>query len=301
VLIALTLASTWAVAASAASLPGMALYPLKLAGERARMSVTFRHEERAHLRLSFAERRLDELETLTEGRSPVTRGLVEAMAAETRLATGEIEEMKAGRQATAKVKLLSLAVRQEAQVLSLLRGSATEAEQRALMGALEAAQQAQAAAGARVTTAEPAPIPSERREVTRAPMLHQAPIRKRSGTPTPTVGPDEKETRRAAPSPTPTRTARVSRTRKPMNTPKPARTAHITPRRRLSQTPSPTPRIKHTRKPTQMPKPAPADQLERSKYPTGESRPTEERDPTPQSTRRSDRDPSPKSENDASR
>jgi hypothetical protein len=44
--IALAVAGTWTVSASASSLPGEALYPLKLTAEKARLIVTFRHEAR---------------------------------------------------------------------------------------------------------------------------------------------------------------------------------------------------------------------------------------------------------------
>lgn len=53
--IALLIAGAWTASASASSLPGEALYSVKLTTERTRLAITFRHEARARLHLAFAD------------------------------------------------------------------------------------------------------------------------------------------------------------------------------------------------------------------------------------------------------
>lgn len=70
VLLIATLVGSGTVAASANSLPGSPLYPVKIASERAQLALTFNDNNQAKLHLKFAERRLGEVQALiTKGKS----------------------------------------------------------------------------------------------------------------------------------------------------------------------------------------------------------------------------------------
>ncbi|MDP3061879.1 MAG: DUF4382 domain-containing protein [Chloroflexota bacterium] len=66
VLVAFIFAGTGIVAASGNSIPGNALYPVKRAAEDARLAVAFSAEAKAHLQLTYAERRSEELASLVD-------------------------------------------------------------------------------------------------------------------------------------------------------------------------------------------------------------------------------------------
>lgn len=65
VLVVAALLGSGVVAASAKSLPGSLLYPVKVAAERVQMVLTFDKASRAKLNLKFVERRLGEVKALT--------------------------------------------------------------------------------------------------------------------------------------------------------------------------------------------------------------------------------------------
>jgi hypothetical protein len=253
--IALAVASTWVVSASAASFPGTTLYPIKLATEKARLAVAFRYGTRANLHLSFANQRLGETLVLLAAQRPVASSLLDALAVETTLAVEVIAEMDAGQQARAAAKLLALTERQQT-VLALV--PATEGTERGLGRALEASRRGQDHAMAVLDiTPEPYPMPLRRPTATPTPTLYQRPARRPTYTPSPT------------------HTLRATRTRKPTHTPKPTHTLHRRPTRkpRHTPTPTPTPRRQPTRKPTHTPKAPHTLRATRTRKPTHTPRP----------------------------
>jgi len=253
--IAVVLASTWVVSASAASLPGTALYPVKLATERARLAVAFQHDARAELRLRFAERRLGEMQALLAAERPVAEGLLEALAAETTLALGEIEEMGADRQAEAAAKLLALTERQQA-VLTSVRERVPEEAQKGLSRALEASQRGH-----------------DRAVIA----LSVAPTLSRPPSPIPTDTPQVKPTHKATDTPKPSRAPKVKPTHKATHTPKPTRTRQVRPPREPTHTPTHTPKARPTRKPTHTPKPTRTPHAASNSEPTRTPKPTHSR------------------------
>jgi hypothetical protein len=251
--IALALAGTWTVSASASSLPGEALYPLKLAAEKARLLATFRHEARARLHLAFAERRLGEMQTLLIEDRVVEEGLVDDLVTETGLALEEIEEMDADQKVKVGAKLLALTERQQA-VLTLVQQRAPEEAQAGLSRALEASRRGhERAMMALGVTAEPSPTRKPKPDRT----PHAKPTHKPTHTPKPTHTLHAKPTHKPTRTPEPTHTSHAKPTHKPTHTPKPDNTSHAKPTHKPTRTPEPdhTPRAKPTHKPTHTPKP----------------------------------------------
>ncbi len=70
VLVVLVVGATGTVAAASDALPGNVLYPVKLAGERVQMAVTFSDEGKAKLYIEFADRRAAELVNLAATDAP---------------------------------------------------------------------------------------------------------------------------------------------------------------------------------------------------------------------------------------
>ena len=202
--IALAVASTWTVSASASSLPGEALYPVKLVTEKARLAVTFRPEARAQLHLALAERRLGEMQTLlAEGRA-VEEGLLDALRAETTQALEEVEDVGADRKMGVATKLLALTERQQAVLISV-RARAPARAQTGLSRALEASRHGhERAMMALDMTPEPSPTPSA--SLTHTP--HATPTHKPTHTPKSSHTPHTTSTRKPTHTPKPTKTSK---------------------------------------------------------------------------------------------
>jgi len=232
--IALVLASTWTLSASASSLPGEALYPLKLAAEKVRLFATVRHEARARLHLAFAERRLGEMQTLLAQNRSVEEGLVDDLVTEAGLAVQEIEGVDANRRMEIGAKLLALTERQQA-VLALVQQRAPGEAQAGLSQALEVSRRGH-----------------ERAMMALGVMAEPSPTRK----PKPDHTPDVKPTHKPTHTPKPTHTSHAKPTHKPTHTPKPDHTSHAKPTRETTPKPEPdhTPHAKPTHKPTHTPK-----------------------------------------------
>lgn len=71
------------VTASASSLPGDVLYPVKTATEKVQGFFTFGSEAKASFHMKLAQRRLNELELLTEGNRTIPQSLLNVMSKET--------------------------------------------------------------------------------------------------------------------------------------------------------------------------------------------------------------------------
>lgn len=80
VVTALILAAGSAVVASADSLPGQLLYPVKRAAEQARLSLALDLGTRTRLRLDFSEARMDELQQLADRGLAISPAQIEALA-----------------------------------------------------------------------------------------------------------------------------------------------------------------------------------------------------------------------------
>ncbi len=137
--LALVVVSTGA--ASAASLPGQLLYPVKRTYERVQVRVT-PSSGQAALHANLAEERSQELARLSERGSEASllETTIEAMDAETSLSLDFVAQARAGQQAALLERIIGLIDRQQ----SILADVAARAPAHALAG-LENAQQAIAA------------------------------------------------------------------------------------------------------------------------------------------------------------
>jgi len=91
---------TGMVSASFDTVPGDALYPVKIANERAQLAMTLSGEKKAKLHVSFASNRLDEVVTLSgtldDGeRDEQVKTAIEGFAKEIEAANQKIDEIKA--------------------------------------------------------------------------------------------------------------------------------------------------------------------------------------------------------------
>jgi len=127
------------VYASADSLPGSPLYGVKRATEQVQLFFAPAGTERTELHIKFAQRRLEEVQALTEVKGRVDEEALAAIAEETELALKETEKVPAQDKAALLDKLVSLTEHQLA-VLERVQEKAPEAAQNGLNRALEVSQ-----------------------------------------------------------------------------------------------------------------------------------------------------------------
>lgn len=140
VILALALAGGGGIVyASTDSLPGSPLYGVKRATEQVQLFLAPGGTKRAELHIKFAERRLEEVQTLAEIKDQVNEEALTAIAEETESALREAEKAPAQDKQALLDKLVSLTERQQA-VLQRVQVKAPEAAQKGLKRALEASQ-----------------------------------------------------------------------------------------------------------------------------------------------------------------
>lgn len=97
-----------AVELSARTVPGQFLYPIKILTEKARFALTSDLDERVELRITFSERRLDEVvKTLRKGQG-ADRELVSSMLEEARAALDDAAKLPESKSSAYKVRITSL-------------------------------------------------------------------------------------------------------------------------------------------------------------------------------------------------
>jgi hypothetical protein len=224
-----------AVTASAGSVPGDLLYPVKTMVEGVQIAMTRDPAERATLHMTWSQRRVMELKILLQERGQVNTTLVEASRSEALAALQEIARLP---EAERKSLLAMYAVFAGAQAQTLeLQASAAPAPRRAVLD--QAADEYRALA----SLAQAAQTQPEILEPVTGPV--------RPPTPTPTGTPTRRptSTKRPVPTPTPTPTRRrpviATAVRGPTRSP----TVYVRPTR----TPTPTQRARPTRTPTRRP------------------------------------------------
>ncbi|MFQ5812188.1 MAG: DUF5667 domain-containing protein [Anaerolineae bacterium] len=85
--------SMGSVTVSAESLPGSPLYSVKRAAEQVQLRITFDPQQRAALRLTFAERRANEIVALAHRGQPVDQITLAVMLEETGIAIRELQNL----------------------------------------------------------------------------------------------------------------------------------------------------------------------------------------------------------------
>jgi len=127
VLLVLILAGGSTVTASASSLPGDVLYPVKTATEKVQGFFTWGSEDKAGFHIKLAQRRLDELDLLVEKKRNIPQSLLDVMQAETDRAIEILNRDKPLRQALV-VKLVGLTSRQNAALGKMIEKASPQAK-----------------------------------------------------------------------------------------------------------------------------------------------------------------------------
>ncbi len=159
--VALLLGTT--VSASAASVPGDVLYPVKRATEQVRLAFT-PDGQLAELHLEFAQQRLQELNVLQE-RGEVSEELLTEISNETQLVLERVPTLPQEKQQTVLVALTDFQD-QQVKVLEVMASSARGEAQTKVMKALadSAAKQQQAKALLATATPDATPVLSSTQE-----------------------------------------------------------------------------------------------------------------------------------------
>ncbi|MFQ6001935.1 MAG: DUF5667 domain-containing protein, partial [Anaerolineae bacterium] len=113
VILALVLASAGTAIAAQSSIPGDPLYPVKRATERLGLLVVREPPGKAHLRLEFTRRRMEEIEALDDRGEEVEENILVELATETDGTLEEIEVAPEGDRETLFEKLADLTERQQ--------------------------------------------------------------------------------------------------------------------------------------------------------------------------------------------
>lgn len=127
VLLVLILVGGSTVTASASSLPGDVLYPVKTATEKVQGFFTRGNEAKAGFHIKLAQRRLDELELLVEKKRNIPQSLLDVMQAETDSAIEILNRDKPLRQALI-VRLVGLTSHQNAALGKMVEKASPQAK-----------------------------------------------------------------------------------------------------------------------------------------------------------------------------
>lgn len=238
------LVGTAAVAASASSVPGDLLYPVKTTVEGVRLAVARNPAERARLRMAWSQRRIGELEALLEQQGRFDERLVEAGQTEALAALQEIARLPDVERARL-LGMYAAFAKAQARTLEQHLSEAPPPRQDILARAVSEyknlAAQAEAARRQPESQAPPtAPTPSPSVTPTGTPTHRPRPTRRptTARTPTATKGRPVAATAFQRPTRTPTKRTRATptRTRRP-----PVSAVTVTrPVARPSATPAPT-------------------------------------------------------------
>lgn len=136
--LALLLSGGGTVAASSDSLPGDLLYPVKTATEKVQTFFTFGKDARASRYIQVAERRLRELELLSEKDRPIPATLLSMMQSETERAVNMLREGQATKQELLS-RLVVLTSNQKTVLVGVIEKAPPEAKWR-FRAALESFQ-----------------------------------------------------------------------------------------------------------------------------------------------------------------
>jgi len=117
------------VPASADSLPGDTLYPVKTATEKVQAFFTFGDEARANFHLKLAERRMEELGSLAEKNRPIPASVLSAMRSETDSAIGFIDRSQQPGEALVS-RLVNLTTSQRIVLARILTNASPETKHR---------------------------------------------------------------------------------------------------------------------------------------------------------------------------
>jgi len=127
VIVVLLLIGSGTVMAASSSLPGDTLYPIKTATEKVQEFFTRGNESKASFNIKLAQRRINELESLSDGNRSIPQSLLNTMHAETDRAIETLGQQKAVK-AELVTRLLDITSKQNTVLAKVIEKAPTEAK-----------------------------------------------------------------------------------------------------------------------------------------------------------------------------
>ncbi len=211
-LVALLMSGVWVSSATAASLPGDVLYPLKRMTERVQLGLALSETGRIWLHIRFAERRLEEVQAVLEQRGQLDETTLAEVGDETEAALASAEQLSDD-QVEVLTTLATLTERQQA-VLAAVKDKAPPQAQAGLTRAMERSRRGHERAQVAL---------QGRHQKPPAPTPHPTHTPQPAYTPKPTHTPKPSHTPQPTRSPKPTHTPKPSHEPQPNHTPKPTK------------------------------------------------------------------------------
>lgn len=127
VIVVLLLVGSGTITASASSLPGDTLYPVKTVTEKVQEFFTRGNEAKASFNIKLAQRRINELESLSDGNRSIPQSLLNTMNAETDRAIETLGQQKAVK-AELVTRLLDTTSKQNTALTKVIEKAPSEAK-----------------------------------------------------------------------------------------------------------------------------------------------------------------------------
>jgi hypothetical protein len=127
VIVVLLLVGSGAITASASSLPGDTLYPVKTATEKVQEFFTRGNEAKASFNIKLAQRRINELESLSDGNRSIPQSLLNTMHAETDRAIETLGQQKPVK-GELVTRLLDITSKQSTSLAKVIEKAPSEAK-----------------------------------------------------------------------------------------------------------------------------------------------------------------------------
>ncbi|MCJ7522134.1 MAG: DUF5667 domain-containing protein [Dehalococcoidia bacterium] len=115
------------VGASTSALPGDLLYPVKTSMEKVQTFFTFGDEDKANLYIKLAERRIDEIQKLSENQRNIPDTVLNVMSANTDIAY-DLANQNVSSQGELVAKIVNLTVNQKRVLMRLIENAPVEAK-----------------------------------------------------------------------------------------------------------------------------------------------------------------------------
>jgi hypothetical protein len=129
VIVVLLLVGSGTLTAASSSLPGDTLYPIKTATEKVQGFFTWGNEGKASFDIKLAQRRIGELESLSEGNRSIPQSLLNTMYGETDHAIETLSQQKAVKTETV-TRLLDMTSKQNTVLAKVIEKATSEAREK---------------------------------------------------------------------------------------------------------------------------------------------------------------------------
>jgi hypothetical protein len=129
VIVVLLLVGSGTITAASSSLPGDTLYPIKTATEKVQGFFTWGNEGKASFDIKLAQRRIGELESLSEGNRSIPQSLLNTMYGETDHAIETLSQQKAVKTETV-TRLLDMTSKQNTVLAKVIEKATSEAREK---------------------------------------------------------------------------------------------------------------------------------------------------------------------------